>query len=150
MAERSPYSRVYWTIADDERFSTVYDHDAYLAAWLRLLLIADQAWPASGHLPASVAPRAVKALADCGLLILQSGHRFRIHGMDAERNARSNAARNAAAERWNSARISTPMPRRDETRQDETSRAETSHDTPRRVEVVTPFKEKMAANGVKL
>src|SRR5690348_15515478 len=54
MTERAAYSRVYWSIVDDPKFESVYDSDSNLAAWLRLLLIADQAHPASAHLPSNV------------------------------------------------------------------------------------------------
>lgn len=39
MSERSPYSRVYWTIRDDARLASVYPHDAHLAAALLLGLL---------------------------------------------------------------------------------------------------------------
>jgi len=155
MAERSPYCRVYWTIVDDERFATIYSDDANLATWLRLLIIADGAWPASASLPVTVKARAVKALVDAGLVELAPHGRFRIHGMNSERNARSSAARNAAAVRWQSERINASMPSRDEQSKAKTSRAETSReqpsqDEPNRVENVTPFREKMTAHGSKV
>lgn len=99
MTERAAYSRVYWTIVDDTKFDSIYDHDAHLAAWLRLLLIADQTYPASGQLPAGVKRASVKALVDAGLIDL-SGSRFRIHGLDAERKRRSEPARASAIARW--------------------------------------------------
>lgn len=91
MSERASYSRVYWSIVDDPKFVTIYDSDAHLAAWLRLLLIADQAHPASAHLPANVRKSSVKALAECELIDL-AGSRYRIHGLDAERERRRIAA----------------------------------------------------------
>jgi hypothetical protein len=87
--ERPNYSRVYWKIVDDDKFQNVYDDDVSLAAWLRLLLIADQAWPASAHLPADCRPKAVKVLAGAGLIELRSGSRYRVIGLDAERERRS-------------------------------------------------------------
>lgn len=91
MSERAPYSRVYWSIVDDEKFVTVYDNDAHLAAWLRLLLIADQAHPASAHLPTNVRKASVKALANVGLIDVTGG-RYRVRGLDAERRRRRDAA----------------------------------------------------------
>lgn len=91
MSERAPYSRVYWMIGDDPKFDTIYDDDHHLAAWLRLLLIADQAHPASAHLPANVRRSSVKALADVGLVDL-AGSRYRIHGLNAERSKRRDSA----------------------------------------------------------
>lgn len=99
MSDRAAYSRVYWTIVDDEKFATIYDNDAHLAAWLRLLLIADQTYPASGQLPAGVRRSSVKALTDAGLIDL-AGSRFRVHGLDAERKRRSDPARASANARW--------------------------------------------------
>lgn len=123
MAERAPYSRVYWGIVDDPKFAIVYDDDHALATWLRLLLIADQAHPASGHLPSGCRKATVQALAEAKLIRV-TGSRFRITGLDAERNMRSESARNAAALRWHSDRSNgadaSGMPRRDETRRDKT------------------------------
>ena len=125
MAER-PYSRVYWSIVDDPKFETVYDNDAHMATWLRLLLIADAAYPASAHLPANVRRSSVVHLAEVGLIDLGTGSRFRLHGLASERDMRSQSARNAAAVRWHqpeqSGRNAKPMlneTRRDETRRDE-------------------------------
>jgi hypothetical protein len=92
MGERASYSRVYWEIVDDPKFALIYDHDAHLAAWLRLLLIADQAHPASAHLPSSVRRSSIKALSEAELIDLLPGSRYRIHGLDAERQRRKDAA----------------------------------------------------------
>jgi hypothetical protein len=115
MAER-PYSRVYWSIIDDPKFEDVYDNDAHLAAWLRLLMIADQAYPASAHIPTNVQLDSVARLEDVGLIEV-SGHRYRVHGLASEREMRSQSARNAAAVRWQSESNA----RRDETSKDKTS-----------------------------
>lgn len=88
MSERAGYSRVYWTIVDDPKFVTIYDNDRHLSAWLRMLLIADQSHPASAHLPRNVRQSSVQALVDAGLVDLQPSHRYRIHGLDAERERR--------------------------------------------------------------
>lgn len=124
-----PYSRVYWRIVDDERFATIYGSDAHLASWLRLLLGADQAWPASASLPSSVKRSSVTALADCGLVEVRPGGMYRIHGLDAERTRRQSQAETAASVRWtvSNARASREhpvsnterMPRRDETRREQ-------------------------------
>lgn len=90
MSGRAPYSRVYWSIVDDERFTAVYDDDRALALWLRLLLIADQAHPASAHLPMGTDGGALECLERAGLVEVK-GSRYRIHGLDAERERRSRA-----------------------------------------------------------
>jgi hypothetical protein len=129
MTERAPYSRVYWEIVDDPKFETVYDNDHALALWLRLLLAADQAHPASGTLPAGSRKSAVVVLVEARLITV-TGSRFRIVGLDAERGKRTETARNASASRWHTDRIKDPnasgMPRQDETRRglDETSQDE--------------------------
>lgn len=94
--ERDPYSRVYWRAIDDPKFAHVWDDDHALAAWLRLLVAADMAWPASATLYHGIRKSALKALTDAGLVDMQTGGRYRIHGLDKERNARSDAARRAA------------------------------------------------------
>jgi hypothetical protein len=68
MSERAGYSRVYWTIIDDPKFVTIFDDDHNLAAWLRLLMTADQAHPASATLPVNVRKTAVRALVDAGII----------------------------------------------------------------------------------
>lgn len=92
MSERAAYSRVYWSIVDDPKFVSVYDDDHHLAGWLRLLLIADQAHPASAHLPANVRRATIRVLADVELIDLLPGARYRVHGLDAERERRRLAA----------------------------------------------------------
>lgn len=128
MSERAAYSRVYWSIIDDPKFANVYDDDRALAAWLRLLLVADQAWPASAHLPGNVRRQAVAVLVGSGLVDLLHGGRYRIHGLDAERQRRKEAAtRNPTGTQQGPNRdpngLSTPGLRRDEkeTRRDEPS-----------------------------
>jgi len=103
MAERAPYSRVYWGIVDDPKFSTIYDDDHHLAAWLRMLVVADQSYPTSAQVPANIRRASVKALSEAHLITV-TGRRFRIVGLDAERERRSESARNAAAWRWQSER----------------------------------------------
>lgn len=135
MSERAAYSRVYWSIVDDEKFVTIYDNDSHLAAWMRLLLIADQAHPASAHLPSNVRRGSVKALSDANLIDLLPGSRYRIRGLDAERERRRLAATSRGdrppteprpsgprpvTER-SPAGIQTPVLRRDEPRVDEPS-----------------------------
>lgn len=107
MSEQRAYCRVYWSIVDDPKFVEVYDSDTALATWLRLLIIADQAWPASASLPASAKRRVVELLVRVGLVDTLPGWRYRIHGLDAERNRRADSARKGAAVRWQSERIAT-------------------------------------------
>ncbi len=113
------YSRVYHSIVDDPRFESVYANDAALAAWLRLLLVADAMYPAPAPLPRTCRAKALDCLVTAGLVELVGTEHYRIHGLAAEREKRSLSARNAAALRWQSAGTA----RRDEHRRDETSTA---------------------------
>lgn len=98
--DRDPYSRHYWSIVDDPKFEEVYDDDHHYATWGRLLMIADMAWPASAHLPANARRASVAKLAQVELIDLYPNGRYRIHGLDTEREKRSQQGRNAAASRW--------------------------------------------------
>lgn len=97
------YVRVYYAILDDPKFETVYEDDRHLAAWLRLLIVADQTWPGYPPIPAQTRTASFKALLAVGLVDAMPKHCYRIHGLDAERMKRSQSARNAAASRWQSA-----------------------------------------------
>jgi hypothetical protein len=101
--ERDPYSRHYWRLIDDTKFAEVYADDHHYATWSRLLMIADQAWPASAHLPSTARRASVRKLAEVGLVDLLPDGRFRMHGTDAERHRRSDLARDAAGHRWSNA-----------------------------------------------
>jgi hypothetical protein len=94
--ERDPYSRVYWRAIDDPKFARVWDDDHALSAWLRLLVAADMAWPASATLYHGIRRSALRLLCDVGLVDMQTGGRYRIHGLDKERAARSETGRAAA------------------------------------------------------
>ena len=120
MAER-PYSRVYWSVMDDPKFDGVREDVRHFGSWVILLIVADMAHPAPAFLPASVPRASVRALADCGLIDLLTGGRFRVHGLASERAVRSDSARNAAASRWHSERNAKPM--LDETSIDKTRQA---------------------------
>jgi hypothetical protein len=99
------YVRVYHELMDDPRFAEVYGDDAALALWLRLLLLADAIWPQSPHLPAGYRRRALDLLVRAGLVELVPGRRYRIHGLDRERQARSEQARHAVNVRWTAQKV---------------------------------------------
>lgn len=110
------YSRLYHRFRAE--FPTIYADDACLAAWVRLLLVADASWPMRPPLPRSVKPRALRELVAVGLVILD-GDAYTVRGLDAERSRRRDAARVGAQKRWDSDRNANAsagaMPRRDET-----------------------------------
>jgi hypothetical protein len=93
MSDARQYVRVYYEIIDDERFVTVIDNEATLGTWLRLLMSADAVWPSSADIPRWVKPEPLKALVDAGLIDLMAGDRFRVHGLDKERERRSQTGR---------------------------------------------------------
>ena len=99
-AQTDPYVRVYYRIIDDPKFAGVYDNDAALAAWLRLLLAADAMYPAPATLPHGIRRAALAKLTDAGLIDLLPGSRFRLHGLHNERERRTDQARRAARKRW--------------------------------------------------
>ena len=112
-----PEDRKYVRVYHDDLirdYPQVYDNDALLAAWLRLLVVADAMWPTPPELPRSVRARPLARLTEIGLVIPLSGHRYRIRGLDAERTKRQAAARNAAAQRWHSKGNAEAMPSRAE------------------------------------
>jgi hypothetical protein len=126
MSERAPYSRVYWSIVDDPKFVGIYDDDHHMATWLRLLIAADALWPASCPIPGNARKASVAALVKAGLIDLGTGHRFRVHGLDAERGRRRDAARSGtkrgpSGDHTVPERVQRPGPK---PRRDETSLAE--------------------------
>lgn len=98
MSDR-PYCRIYYV--DLERdYPEVWASDAQLATFVRLLSRAEASWPIEQEVPRSARASIVQRLVDATLVERSGRFSYRIKGMDAERNARSNAARNAAASRW--------------------------------------------------
>jgi hypothetical protein len=93
MSERAPYSRVYWSVMEDPKFDGIREDVRLFGSWSLLLIVADMAWPAPAYVPPTVPKAAVRRLTDCGLLDALSGGRFRVHGLDAERGRRRDAAR---------------------------------------------------------
>lgn len=101
-AQADPYVRVYYRIVEDERFQSVYPDDRALATWLRLLIVADGAYPAAASIPRSVNQKSVAKLVEAGLVELVGTDHFRIHGLESERSRRSEMGRRAASMRWQS------------------------------------------------
>lgn len=98
-AQPDPYVRVYYRITDDPKFADVYDNDAALALWLRLLITADATWPAAAPLP-QLDRDALTTLVTAGLVDLVGATRYRIHGLESERSKRTNKGTQMAAARW--------------------------------------------------
>lgn len=100
MSKGSPeYVRVYQSVVDDPKFIGIFDDDHHFATWVRLLMAADALWPASCPLPASARKASVKALVAAEIVDV-FGSRFRVRGLDAERERRQSKARASAGSRW--------------------------------------------------
>lgn len=99
MPSSPEYVRVYQSVVDDQKFIGIYDDDHHFATWVRLLMAADALWPASCPLPASARKASVKALVAAEIVDV-FGSRFRVRGLDAERERRQSMARASANERW--------------------------------------------------
>ena len=90
-----PYSRVYWEAPDDPKFAAVWRSDPVLGLWLRLLVAADIAYPQAAYLPVGVRKASLRVLVEAKLVDLTADGRYRLHGLAAERERRSDAARRA-------------------------------------------------------
>lgn len=86
---QDPYARIYYKVMEDEKFDGIREDMRLFGAWSMLLLVAEMAYPNPALLPAFVPRGSVRALADRGLVDLLSGGRYRVHGLEAEREARS-------------------------------------------------------------
>lgn len=73
-------------------YPEVYADDAQFAAWFRLLVVAEQAWPLPPELPRSVKARPLRSLVEAGLIALGPRHTYAVRGHDAERSRRHGAA----------------------------------------------------------
>lgn len=82
------YSRIYWTIVDDEKFVDVFDDDRQWAAYTRLLMAAEQAYPSPASLPRWLADDVLEVLVERRIIELIRGHKYRIVGLKAERDGR--------------------------------------------------------------
>lgn len=93
MSDRQPYSRVYWSVFDDERFASIRGNARHFGSWVTMLLVADMAYPSSAFIPPTVPRSSLKVLVDAGVVEPQAGGMFRLHGLQAERERRADAAR---------------------------------------------------------
>jgi len=97
---KRPFARFFY---DDflREYPHVYADDAAFATWMRLLVVAEKAWPLTPELPRSARSKPVQTLVDAGLVAIGPDYTYALRGHDAERTRR-NAAGNAGAHaRWN-------------------------------------------------
>jgi hypothetical protein len=92
MSDRAPYSRVYWSTMEDAKFDGIREDPRLFGAWALLLIAADMSHPSPAYLIPTVPRASVTRLAEAGLIDLLDGFRYRVHGLDAERERRRTAA----------------------------------------------------------
>ena len=97
-AQENPYVRVYHALRDTVE---IYDNDRKLAAYLRLLVAADMAWPSAPEVPRGVRPPDLRSFEASGHIEV-AGRRYRVRELDDERGTRSDHAAKAAKARWDS------------------------------------------------
>lgn len=129
-----PYSRIYWHVMSDDKFDGIREDARLFGAWALLLVFADMAYPAPAYIPPIVARAAFRRLVDCGLVDDLGQHRYRVRGLEAERNRRSNAGRagGIASGRSRSGRstiVHAPLPIRPAEKQPSKAEQEQSKDT---------------------
>jgi hypothetical protein len=95
-----PYIRIYFRVRDDSRFEHAYSCDPCWAAYTRLLMDAEAAYPAPASLPRSLKAHAKKMLIEAGIIEFGPHDTFVVHGLTAERDIRSLQAADAAQRRW--------------------------------------------------
>jgi len=93
------YARLYHKFSGE--YPDIYADDRALAAWVRLLMLADATWPMRPPMPRSARPKVLALLVGAGLVILD-GDTYTVRGLDAERIRRRDAGRVGAAKRWES------------------------------------------------
>jgi hypothetical protein len=100
MSDDRRYVKVNLSLKDDH--PDIFYSDALFATYVRLRMIADSSWPASGDIPGNAKKSSVKVLADRGLVVV-TGYSFRVPDIDREREERRDAASIAARSRHGSA-----------------------------------------------
>jgi hypothetical protein len=115
---------------EDPKFDGIREDCRLFGAWSLLLIAADMAHPSPAYLIPTVPKSAVAKLAEAGLIDILQGHRYRIHGLDAERERRRVAAtsRGPSGDRTGTKREANGEQDEAETRRDETRRDEADDD----------------------
>jgi len=94
-----PFARIYYVdLARD--YPDVWTDDASLAAYVRLLSMADTTWPVTPEIPRSVKRTMVERLIGSSLITVVPPYGYEVKGFNAERSARSDKASNAANARY--------------------------------------------------
>lgn len=109
MSAQDPYSCLYWRVKADERFDHVFGCDPCWAAYTRLLMDAEASYPAPASIPSHLRPHAKAHLLDAGIIELRPHDCFIVHGLQKEREKRSEAGRESAIKGWEKRRNGPPM-----------------------------------------
>jgi hypothetical protein len=133
---------VRFDIEDDERLAEIYPDDANLGLWLRLLMLADHAWPKPAYIPRSTNKRRLQTLVDAGVVVLVDGDRYHFHGLDAERQRRVDSSKAALDARWHTARTTSSDTPRTASRSTETIPARAAAPPPPPLSLSLPPEEK--------
>lgn len=83
------YSRIYHTVVDDPKFEHVFDDDRRFAAYVRLLMAAESAYPSPAPLPRWLADDVLEHLTETRILEVVRRTSYRIVGLQAEREGRA-------------------------------------------------------------
>src|SRR4051794_2177655 len=83
----SDYVRIYQQIREDTKFATVLYDDRAFAAYVRLLMDADLAYPVKPSLPAWLTKYARDRLEKAGILVVK-GQSYTLSGLRKERESR--------------------------------------------------------------
>jgi hypothetical protein len=94
-----PYARAYYAKFASEH-PDIYSDDALYGLWSRLRDIADSAYPSLPHIPYGTHRRRLDVLVKAELVYLEAGHRYRLRGLDKERQRRAEAGQRGARARW--------------------------------------------------
>ena len=138
---------VRFDIEDDERLAAIYPDDASLGLWLRLLMLADHAWPKPAYIPRSTNKRRLQALVDAGVVVLLDGDRYHFHGLDAERQRRVDSSKAALDARWNASRSASSDTARTTSRTTETIPARAAAPPPPSLSLSLPPEERGVQGG---
>jgi hypothetical protein len=92
MSERAPYSRIYWSVLSDPKFVGIRTDMRHFGSWSMLLMVADMAYPAPAFVPPVIPKASRDKLIEVGLVDVLEDGMVRLHGLEAERERRREAA----------------------------------------------------------
>jgi hypothetical protein len=92
-ARKDAYVQIPHALADDPVYASLYGNDETLAAFVRMKLAADRAWPSSPTVPRRLSEEQLRMMLDSGLVTLCPGDRFRVPSTDELRRKRSEAGK---------------------------------------------------------